>query len=71
MVKLKRAYEPPAREDGQRFLVERLWPRGGKEKCAPLGYLAERCRAERPSCGSGSATISESGLSFKSATGVN
>ena len=28
MLKLKRAYEPPAREDGQRFLVERLWPRG-------------------------------------------
>jgi uncharacterized protein YeaO (DUF488 family) len=25
---LKRAYEPPAPEDGRRFLVERLWPRG-------------------------------------------
>ena len=25
---LKRAYEPAARDDGQRFLVERLWPRG-------------------------------------------
>jgi uncharacterized protein YeaO (DUF488 family) len=25
---LKRAYERPAREDGRRFLVERLWPRG-------------------------------------------
>src|SRR3954470_21771899 len=31
MLKLKRAYEPPAREDGQRFLVERLWPRGLKK----------------------------------------
>ena len=28
MLKLKRAYEPAARDDGQRFLVERLWPRG-------------------------------------------
>ena len=28
MVKLKRAYEPAARSDGHRVLVERLWPRG-------------------------------------------
>jgi uncharacterized protein YeaO (DUF488 family) len=28
MVKLKRAYEPSARSDGTRVLVERLWPRG-------------------------------------------
>lgn len=27
-VMLKRAYEPPARHDGQRILVDRLWPRG-------------------------------------------
>jgi uncharacterized protein YeaO (DUF488 family) len=31
MLKLKRAYEPSSREDGQRFLVERLWPRGVKK----------------------------------------
>jgi uncharacterized protein YeaO (DUF488 family) len=31
MLKLKRAYEPASREDGQRFLVERLWPRGVKK----------------------------------------
>jgi uncharacterized protein YeaO (DUF488 family) len=28
MLKLKRAYEPASKEDGRRFLVERLWPRG-------------------------------------------
>jgi uncharacterized protein YeaO (DUF488 family) len=28
MIKLKRAYEKPAPEDGFRVLVERLWPRG-------------------------------------------
>ena len=28
MLKLKRAYEPASREDGNRILVERLWPRG-------------------------------------------
>jgi uncharacterized protein YeaO (DUF488 family) len=33
MIRLKRAYEPPARDDGRRILVERLWPRGvSKEK---------------------------------------
>lgn len=32
-IRLKRAYEPPADEDGARLLVERLWPRGlTKEK---------------------------------------
>lgn len=28
MIQLKRVYEPPARQDGLRILVERLWPRG-------------------------------------------
>jgi uncharacterized protein YeaO (DUF488 family) len=28
MIKLKRVYEKPSREDGERVLVERLWPRG-------------------------------------------
>jgi len=32
MVKLKRVYEPPSREDGYRVLVERLWPRGIRKK---------------------------------------
>jgi uncharacterized protein YeaO (DUF488 family) len=28
MVRIKRAYDPPARGDGYRVLVDRLWPRG-------------------------------------------
>ena len=28
MIKLKRAYEKPAKDDGLRILVDRLWPRG-------------------------------------------
>lgn len=28
MIKLKRAYEPPTDDDGARYLVDRLWPRG-------------------------------------------
>ena len=31
MLKIKRAYEPAAQNDGKRFLVERLWPRGVKK----------------------------------------
>lgn len=35
-LKLKRAYEPPARGDGTRILVDRLWPRGLKKEAAAL-----------------------------------
>ena len=28
MIRLKRAYAPAAAEDGRRFLVDRVWPRG-------------------------------------------
>ncbi len=31
-IKLKRAYEPAATDDGTRYLVERLWPRGVKKE---------------------------------------
>ena len=27
-IRLKRAYDPPAADDGYRVLVDRLWPRG-------------------------------------------
>ncbi len=30
MIQLKRAYDRPSAEDGKRFLIERLWPRGIK-----------------------------------------
>lgn len=36
MIKLKRAYEPATSDDGTRFLVERLWPRGVKKTALPL-----------------------------------
>ncbi len=39
---LKRAYEPGAPEDGERYLVDRLWPRGvRKEALALTGWLKE------------------------------
>lgn len=33
---LKRAYEPPAPEDGARILIDRLWPRGIKKEDAAI-----------------------------------
>ena len=36
MIKLKRAYEKPAGDDGERILVERLWPRGLTKQSAKL-----------------------------------
>jgi uncharacterized protein YeaO (DUF488 family) len=48
MVKLKRAYERPARTDGRRVLVERLWPRGLRKEDA---RIAEWLRDLAPSDG--------------------
>lgn len=33
---MKRVYEPPSRSDGQRILVDRLWPRGLSKKDAAV-----------------------------------
>jgi uncharacterized protein YeaO (DUF488 family) len=42
MIRLKRAYEEPAKRDGLRVLVERLWPRGvSKEKAAVGVWLKD------------------------------
>jgi uncharacterized protein YeaO (DUF488 family) len=35
-VRLKRAYEPPAADDGTRILIDRLWPRGVKKTDAAI-----------------------------------
>lgn len=36
LIRLKRAYVPPAADDGPRFLVDRLWPRGIKREALCL-----------------------------------
>jgi uncharacterized protein YeaO (DUF488 family) len=41
-IQLKRAYDPPMPEDGRRFLVERLWPRGVRKANLRLdGWLKD------------------------------
>jgi uncharacterized protein YeaO (DUF488 family) len=39
-LRVKRVYEPPARADGRRILVDRLWPRGLSKKSAQVDYWA-------------------------------
>ena len=42
MIQIKRAYDPPAKTDGHRLLVERLWPRGTKKEALHLsGWIKE------------------------------
>lgn len=42
MIRLKRVYEPPSKQDGFRILVERLWPRGvSKERASVDLWLKE------------------------------
>jgi uncharacterized protein YeaO (DUF488 family) len=41
-LRLKRAYEPAAPEDGYRILIDRLWPRGvSKDKAALDDWMKE------------------------------
>jgi len=42
MIKLERVYEPETPDDGVRYLVERLWPRGVKKESLHLdGWLKD------------------------------
>jgi uncharacterized protein YeaO (DUF488 family) len=41
-IRLKRAYEKPADDDGRRFLIDRIWPRGvGREALKIDAWLKE------------------------------
>ena len=39
-IRTKRIYEPPAKADGRRILIDRLWPRGLSKESARLDYWA-------------------------------
>jgi len=40
-IQIKRVYEPVEKSDGQRFLVERLWPRGIKKEALHMKAWAK------------------------------
>jgi len=46
MIRIKRAYEAYAKEDGARFLVDRLWPRGMKKEAL---HMEAWCKDAAPS----------------------
>jgi uncharacterized protein YeaO (DUF488 family) len=42
VIKLKRVYEPAEPDDGPRFLVDRLWPRGvARDALQPTAWLRD------------------------------
>lgn len=45
-VQVRRVYDPPASDDGQRVLVDRLWPRGLSKERA---HLDDWCKEIAPS----------------------
>jgi uncharacterized protein YeaO (DUF488 family) len=45
-IQIKRVYDPPAKDDGARFLVDRLWPRGIKKEALQMDAW---CKAAAPS----------------------
>jgi len=45
-VQVKRVYDEPAKSDGYRVLVDRLWPRGLKKSDAQLKEIAPARRCE-------------------------
>jgi len=47
-VQVRRVYDPPEASDGQRVLVDRLWPRGLSKERA---HLDEWCKDVAPSTG--------------------
>jgi len=51
MIFVKRVYEPPATNDGVRFLVDRLWPRGlTKEVIAIRAWCKEAAPSNELRC---------------------
>lgn len=42
VIRVKRAYDPPSPDDGERYLVDRLWPRGLSKSALQLqGWLRD------------------------------
>lgn len=46
-IAVKRVYEPAAKADGYRVLIDRLWPRGLKKEAVPLDLWAKELAPSR------------------------
>ena len=48
MIKVKRVYDPAEPDDGRRFLVDRLWPRGMRKEALRMeGWLRDVAPSDR------------------------
>ena len=48
MIKVKRVYDPAEPDDGKRFLVDRLWPRGMRKEALRMeGWLRDVAPSDR------------------------
>ena len=48
MIKVKRVYDPVEPDDGRRFLVDRLWPRGMRKEALRMeGWLRDVAPSDR------------------------
>ena len=66
-VKLKRAYEPAAANDGTRILIDRLWPCGGRKQTL-RSISGSRISPRAQPCENGSVTTRSVGRSFAAGT---
>jgi len=69
-VQLKRVYDKPAKADGRRILVDRIWPRGLKKKYARIDERFKEV-ALPLGCGNGSDMTHLDGRSLRSGTSEN
>ena len=69
-VQVRRVYDPPKPEDGQRVLVDRLWPRGLSKERARLDDWCKEI-APPPSCASGTAMTPNGTRSSPAAIATN
>ena len=67
-LRIKRIYAPPSEADGQRVLVDRIWPRGVRRDEAALTLWLKEIAPPRL-LGNGSGTIRSAGRNSASATG--
>ncbi|MAC60187.1 MAG: hypothetical protein CMH85_18355 [Novosphingobium sp.] len=44
VIRIKRIYDAPSRDDGSRVLIDRIWPRGVSKKEAQLDLWLNRLR---------------------------
>jgi len=72
MLRIKRVYDKPAKEDGGRVLVDRLWPRGMKKEAAKINlWMKEVAPSDATRCARLFVTTWKNGRSFKRNTALS